>query len=455
MALPPGRHGPSMFPGGGEDSKNPSGVAAWAVMGIFLILLFAAITTAAAFLMPVTLAFLLFFVFAPFRRLLGRVGIGAPVAAAIVTLGMVVLLAVLGYFVSGPISDIVEDSPRITQRLEERFAALRESVKPIEEAARKLDEISGAGGVEAVDGVDTAPEANTPLTEEGTTTVTLDGEAEIVATVSESSVEPPSPGDEIRVSVDTSGGQPTTLQTLAAAGPAVIGQVVFTTILLFFLLASGDLLYLKIVQSFDSMRDKRAAYLALREIESSLGNYLGAITIINAGLGVAVGLAMWFWDMPQPLLFGLGAFLLNFIPYIGAVAGVASAALVALIAFDDIYTPIMVGLTYFALTSAEGQLVTPYFVSRRLQLNTVVVFIMVALWAWLWSILGMVVAVPMLVVLKVLCDHIPGLQKMGNFLAGEDPPALEDEDEEEAREIVEAGDEARTAAEARAGTARL
>ncbi|MDO5657511.1 MAG: AI-2E family transporter [Paracoccus sp. (in: a-proteobacteria)] len=454
MALPPGRQAPSMFPSSHPGDKPVRGAPPWAVIGIFLILLFAAITTAAAFLMPVTLAFLLFFVFAPFRRLLGRWGVGAPIAATIVTLGMIVMLGVLGYFVSGPVNDIVEDSPRIAQRLEERFASLRESVKPIEEAARKLDEISGGAAPAAENSEQPATTTTADGATNGTTTVTLDGEAEIVATVSESSVEPPAPGDEIRVSVDTS-GQQTTLQTLASAGPAVIGQVIFTTILLFFLLASGDLLYLKIVQSFDTLRDKKAAYIALREIESSLGNYLGAITIINAGLGLAIGLAMWFWGMPQPLLFGLGAFLLNFIPYIGAVAGVGSAALVALIAFDDIYTPIMVGLTYFALTSTEGQLVTPYFVSRRLQLNTVVVFITVALWAWLWSILGMVVAVPMLVVLKVLCDHIPGLQKMGNFLAGEEPPALEDEDEEEARDIVEAGDGADTPAEVEAETARI
>ncbi|MDO5528009.1 MAG: AI-2E family transporter [Paracoccus sp. (in: a-proteobacteria)] len=423
-----------MFPSAAHDPAKAGSVPSWAVIGIFLVLLFAAITNAAAFLMPVTLAFLLFFVFIPFRRLLGRIGIGAPLAAAIVTIGMFVLVAVLAFFISGPIGEIARDSDRIGQRLEQRFETLRESVKPIEDAARKLDEIAGTAPVED-NGETAAPEAAPAPTAE---VVAVDGQGNVVSSQS-NGADAATNGSDIRVSVDS--GQPTTLQSLAMAGPAVMGQVVFTTILLFFLLSSGDLLYLKIVQSFETMREKRAAYLALREIEASLGSYLGAITIINAGLGVAIGLAMWFWDMPQPLLFGVAAFLLNFIPYLGAVAGVGSAALVALIAFDDLYTPIMVGLTYFALTAAEGQLVTPYFVSRRLRLNTVVVFITVALWAWLWSVLGMVVAVPMLVVLKVLCDHIPGLQKLGNFLAGEEPPALEDEDESDARDIVEEGDE--------------
>ncbi len=71
------------------------------------------------------------------------------------------------------------------------------------------------------------------------------------------------------------------------------------------------------------MREKRGAYLALRKIEDSLGNYLGAITVINAGLGLAVGLAMWAWGMPGAILFGVGAFILNYIPYLGAIVGVA------------------------------------------------------------------------------------------------------------------------------------
>ena len=134
--------------------------------------------------------------------------------------------------------------------------------------------------------------------------------------------------------------------------------------------------------------------------------------------------------MPSPVLFGLAAFLLNYVPYLGSVGGVIIATLVALFVFDDLFTPLMVGGSYLLLTSVEGQLITPYFVSRRLQLNTVVVFLTVALWAWLWSVLGMIIAVPVLVVVRVLAEHIPGLNKFGNFLAGEDPPELEDEDED-------------------------
>ncbi|NHF74660.1 AI-2E family transporter [Paracoccus xiamenensis] len=414
------------FPSPNRPEKRVRSVPGWAIVGVFLILLFHFVTMASAFLMPVSLAVLLFFVFVPFRRLMDRLGVGATVTAAIVTLGLVALVAVLGYFISGPLSDIVDDSDQIAVRLEQRVDTLRESVKPLEQAAAKIEEMTGGD-----EDPDPAPQAAT------------DAASDVIA---QSEGEP-----SIRVEVDTD--QASTLSTVMEAGPSVLGQIVFTLFLLFFLIASGDLMYLKVVQSFDTLKEKRAAYMALREIEAALGSYLGAITLINAGLAVSVGLAMWIWDMPQPLLWGVAAFILNFIPYLGAVTGVAASFVVALISFSDIYTPFMVAATYLGLTSLEGQLVTPYFVSRRLQLNTVVVFVTVALWAWLWSVLGMVVAVPILVVMKVLADHIPGLEKFGNFLAGEDPPALEDEDEEEARDIVEAGDSAETVSEARAETA--
>ena len=401
-----------MFPM--TSDKPKSGVPGWAIIGIFVILLFYFIADAREFLMPVMLAFLLFFVFVPFRRFMKRRGIGATTTATIVTLGMVVSLAGIGWMVSGPAGQLMADAPRISQEIEQKLGELRGSFRQIEEAAEKIDELSGGGAV--------APAAETPAPPSGSV-------SQINGTVTVSPAAPATSGkDQIKVEVKA---EPSTMDNIMSLGPSAAGQMVFTLILLFFLLSSGDLIYLKIVQSFDKLRDKRAAYMALREIEDSLGAYLGAITIINAGLGVAIGLAMWAWGMPSPLLFGLAGFLLNYIPYIGAIMGAVISALVALVALGGVWEAAMVAATFVALTSIEGQFITPYFVSRRLQLNTIVVFITVALWAWLWSVLGMIVAVPVLVVLRVLADHIPGLEKFGNFLAGEAPPDLEEDDEDE------------------------
>lgn len=373
-------------------ADKPRGAANWAIIGIFLILLFAAIAAARDFMMPVTLAILLFFVFTPLRRFAQRRGIPDGVTGAVVTLGILGLVAAVAIAASGPINRAASNMPTIAQQLEDKFERVRDSMQDLQEAAQKIDEAQTAAA---------------------------------------------SNGEAPTIKVQTEGEL--TIASVVKWTPTLIGQVVFMLFLLFFMIASGDLLYLKIVQSFDSMREKRTAYMALREIESSLGNYLGAITIINAGLGVAIGLAMWAWGMPGAVLFGLGAFLLNFIPYLGAISGVIISGIVALVVMPGLFTPAMVALTYLGLTSLEGQLITPYFVSRRLQMNTVVVFLAVALWAWLWSVIGMVIAVPVLVVLRVLAEHIPGWEKFGNFLAGEDPPQIEDDDEAEARDVVETG----------------
>ena len=418
-----------MFPVSDPATRPTVGtVANCAVIGIFLILLFSFFAQARNFLMPVTLAMLLFFVFSPFRRLMQRLGVGAAAAAAIVSLGLVVSVAGIGLVVSGPVNQLIEDAPQISSRLEQRFDELRANFRGIERAAAKIDEITGGGG-----GGDEEKKPEDVGAEDVPPAATLTG------TLSSPTLpgEPERPEQQIQVEVTTAPDS-SALSSVLNLGPAFFGQIVFTLFLLFFLISSGDLLYLKIVQSFDTMREKRAAYVALREIEDRLGTYLGAITLINACLGISVGLTMWAWGMPSPVLFGLAAFLLNYVPYLGSIGGVVIATLVALFVFDDLFTPLMVGGSYLLLTSVEGQLITPYFVSRRLQLNTVVVFLTVALWAWLWSVLGMIIAVPVLVVVRVLAEHIPGLNKFGNFLAGEDPPELEDEDEDEEEDAPEA-----------------
>ncbi|CAM3338854.1 AI-2E family transporter [Paracoccus nototheniae] len=388
-----------------ENSRMPR-LANWAVIGIFLILAFSAIAAGRDFLMPVTMAGLLFFVFTPLRRFAERRGIPDALTAAGITLSILLAVAVIAYAASGPLSRAMTNMPVISAQLEQKFDNVRDSLSDLRDAAQRIDEAQSSN-----DEDDTRPA--------------------------------------IRVETD---GQ-TTLGMVMTSAPLLFGQVVFTLILLFFMIASGDLLYLKIVQSFDRLRDKRGAYLALRQIEDSLGNYLGAITIINALLGLAVGLAMWAWGMPGALLFGIGAFVLNFIPYLGAITGVVISLLVALVVMPGLFWPAMVALTYLGLTSLEGQIITPYFVSRRLQMNTVVVFLAVAMWAWLWSVLGMVIAVPVLVVMRVLADHVPGWEKFGNFLAGDAPPALADEDEDEARDLVEAGAAAEDEPSARLATA--
>ena len=121
--------------------------------------------------------------------------------------------------------------------------------------------------------------------------------------------------------------------------------------------------------------------------------------------------------MPNAILFGVLAFAFNFVPYLGAMVGVVIAALVGLRTFDLTVAALRPAVAYLILTLFEGQLATPYFVGRRLEMNPVVIFLSVALWAWLWSIVGMLVAVPLLVAVRTFCEHIPSLQAFGTFLS--------------------------------------
>ncbi|RGP36099.1 AI-2E family transporter [Pseudotabrizicola alkalilacus] len=369
-----------------RDSRPKRPRPSWPVVGLFILAMIAAIAFARDFLMPITFSILLFFVFVPVRRRLSRLGVAPGVTAAGIVFSLFFSIIALIWSVSGPAGQLIADMPDIQSALTEKLQRLRGTFETIDTAMTQIEAETG-------DATATGEATN----------------AEAVASTA---------GIDVASAI---------LNGLATT-PGIMGQVALTLFLLFFLIASGDMLYLKIVQSFDSLREKRNAYSALREIEESLGSYLGAITLINACLGVAIGLAMWAFGMPSPLLFGLLAFSLNFIPYLGAITGVGIALLVGLVTFSDIFWPVMVAVVYLSFTTLEGQLITPYFVARRLQMNAVVVFLTVALWAWLWSVIGMIIAVPLLVVISVICDHVPGLEKLGNFLAGDDPvPLAEDE----------------------------
>lgn len=365
----------------------------WAVIGIFVILLGATVAYARVFLMPVTAAVLLFFVFVPIRRWLWRKGIAPVVSATGITILLIAFLLVMGSMLFVPARQLMNDLPQISQQLEEKLGTLRESVQSLRKAAEKLDEIADAK----------------PETPAATPTVVQSGGASVSSGV---------------------------VTAATAYVPAFFSQLLLTLLLLYFMLASGDLLYLKIVQSFDTMRDKRRAYLALREIEDSIGNYLGAITIINLCLGFAIGTVLYSLGMPSASMFGAMAFLLNFIPYIGMLMGTAVIGVVGLVSFDGYFVPLLAALSYVFINSIEGQIITPYFISRRLRMNTVVVFLSVALWAWLWSVIGMIVAVPLLVVIRVLSEHIPALEKFGNFLGDDRPPAIDPNAEDD--EVAEA-----------------
>jgi predicted PurR-regulated permease PerM len=125
--------------------------------------------------------------------------------------------------------------------------------------------------------------------------------------------------------------------------------------------------------------------------------------------------------MPSPFLWGLLTFFFNFIPYVGAVTGVALSAFMAIITFDSLGYALLIPLAFASWSLFESEVVNPLILSRRLQMNAVAILLSLAFWAWLWGIAGAAIAVPVLVTIKVFCDHVDGLSGLGEFLSERQP----------------------------------
>ncbi|APX13658.1 hypothetical protein BWR18_03185 [Tateyamaria omphalii] len=335
----------------------------------------AALSFASVFVVPVILAILLALVFSGPCRWLRRRGIPQPVSAAAIVLSLLSGVAFFAAALAIPVAGWIEDAPRMAQEVEWKLRNLSGMAAAVVEAEEQITKAAATAAA--------ADEGNGPL--------------EVV-------VEERGP-----------------LTEVALGAPLIVAQTVFVLILTFFILASGSLFHERLVSVMPNFSDKRRAISIAYDVEREVSRYLLHITLINAGLGIAVGIALGALGMPNPLAFGLLAFVMNFVPFVGALVGLVLSFAVALVNLPSLFDAFVVAGVYFTLTSIEGQVVTPWLVGRKLRLNTVVILIAVAFWAWLWSIMGMIMAVPLLVTMSVLCKHIDALKPLGEFLAGPGP----------------------------------
>jgi predicted PurR-regulated permease PerM len=199
-------------------------------------------------------------------------------------------------------------------------------------------------------------------------------------------------------------------------------------VLAMFLLASGNLFYEKLVAALPTFSDKRRAVKTVRDVERQISRYFLTITLINAGLGVCVFMALYAIGFDNPAMWGALAFCLNFLPFVGALIGAAGVAAYGVIASDTLLSGLLPAAVYLCLTTLEGQFLTPSILGRRLELNTVSVFLTVIIWGWLWGIPGALMAVPFLVMVKVICDNVASLSVFGSFLGAASVPQLSDEE---------------------------
>lgn len=337
-----------------------------ALTGIFLLAVMYTLYFARALFIPLFFAVLFNLMLSPAVDALKRLYIPPALGAAVV-LSMLIAFFVLSiYIFYQPASDWMEKAPTTLRQMERKLRFIKEPVEKVSEATKSVEKIT-----------EVSPE-----------------ETEKTVQVKE----------------------PPLLNTLFYQTYDFAFGLATTVILLYFLLASGDIFYRKVINVLPTLSNKKQAVEITRHINRDISTYLYTITLINICLGIVVGFSMYLLGMPNPFLWGVMAGVVNFIPYLGAASGIAVIALVALTTFNDVTHALFCPAVYLAITAIEGNFITPMILGRRLLLNPVVIFLAILFWGWIWGIPGALIAVPVVAIVKIACDKIESLSAVGELL---------------------------------------
>ncbi|HET8622995.1 MAG TPA: AI-2E family transporter [Gemmatimonadales bacterium] len=333
-----------------------------ATLAIFYTLHFAR-----AFFLPIVLALLLDFLLRPVVRALRRARIPEPVGAGLAIIAVMGAVGIGIFQLAGPAGAWVARAPETMQVLRDRFETLRRPVARVTEAAAVVEE---------------------------------------AADVSEQ----PSEVQQVEIK------GPGLVNEVFGSTTAVLGAGTIIVFLSYLLLAARDLFLQKLVTVLPQFRDKRKAVLIARETEEQISAYLFTAALINLGVGAATAAVLSLLGMPNPILWGAVAAVLNFAPYIGAVATVAILGVAALLTFENTGQALAVPGAFIVINLIESNLVTPFVMGRRMRLNPVALFIGLVFWWFLWGIPGAILAVPIMAAFKIVCDHVESLAPVGEFL---------------------------------------
>lgn len=336
-----------------------------ALTGLFLLAVLYTLYFARVLILPLVLVFLLDALLSPLVRRLKRARVPEALSAALILATLVGTVGLGVYRLSGPAAAWVAMAPQSLVKVQSKLKALRRPVQHFNEAAAQVQEITEMGGAQAVQ-------------------------------------------VEVR--------EPSLGESLFGGTREVLGIAFLVCVLLFFTLAAGDLFLVKVVKAIPKLGDKKRAVQIAHDAEEQISSYLTTVTLINAAFGFIVGVALHLLGMPNPVLWGVLAGVTNFIPYVGALLCMGVLGAVALVHFDTLGRALAAPALFLVLNLVESYLVTPLVVGRRLSLNPVAVFVGVLFWGWIWGIAGALLAVPILAMVKILCDRIDGLAPIGEFL---------------------------------------
>jgi predicted PurR-regulated permease PerM len=347
---------------------GPVGIRSLALTGLFILACFYTLYLGREFFLPLVLGLLLNFLLSPLVRWLKKIHIPEALSAILLIFSMLGLLGLGIFELATPAYNWVGQAPRSLQKVEGRLRDLKRPVQTMSKATEQVEKIAKVGG-----GADGSPK--------------------------------------VQVSSQESLGA----RVFSQATDLAFGALVMF-IFLYFLLASGDLFLRKLIRVLPSLADKKRAVDIAHQIETEISTYLTTITLINIGQGLAVWGVMALVGIPNPLLWGVLAAILNFVPFLGPLTMICVLAMVGFLTFPDLLHALMAPGAFLGLHILESYLVTPTIVGRRLTLNPVVIFLGLIFWGWLWGIAGAILAVPIMMVLKIFCEHSEALAPIGEFL---------------------------------------
>ena len=324
--------------------------AQFAVLGIFLILLVAALSLARPVLLPVAAAFVVSMMLGPLSAWGDRHRVPKVLTALVLWLLVAGVFYGLIMLLSSPVVDWIGKAPEIGRNIQDKLRLFERPLAALRDLRNALMPSQEGKGIQF----------------------------DILSIV-----------------------QP----AMSIVTPA-IGQIVIFFGALFFMLVGRARLRHETVALFRTRHGRLRALRILNDIERNLTGYLSVVAVINLSMGVLGGLIAWAVGLPDPLAWGVLAFVLNFIPYLGSLLMEGAMFMVGLVAFPTLTHALIAPLLYLACATLEGEIVTPSVVGRKFTLNPLLVFLALVFWTWLWGPVGAFLAAPLLIMGLAAIVHL-------------------------------------------------
>jgi len=339
-----------------------------ALNGLFVIALFYTVYFAAQVLIPITVAVLLSILLSPAVERLEALYVPRSLAAALIVLAALSLIVTAVVQLAGPAQDWLARAPSGFGRIEERLKLIKKPIQDIEKATEQI--------------------------ENATELSQRPRQRQVV---------------ELR--------RPSFAGELLSGTQRAFTAIGIVIILLYFLLAAGDMFIRKLIALMPTDENKLRIVDIAQSVKKDISFYLLTITLLNVGYGCLVGGGAWYFGVESPLLWGALATILSFAPYVGPVVIVTLVTMATLISLDK-FTPalILVGV-YIAVLIAVQNVISPHIWGKRLSLNPVAIFVSIIFWGWMWGMPGALLAVPLLASFKIVAERVNAMRPMAEFLS--------------------------------------